>query len=235
MDSFLSGYTHVQEPMHDTDCGDILGYELLVREELNGEQFSGANDIVQRFTSSGQIQWLDAQGVRKAIDSIVESGSASNQIYSANVSRFSLEHREFEEYVESLIGGVDLGGRFYLDIMDMKFSYLRWQLQYSINRLKDKGAKFILGNLSQNTLSLLDVIDFGYVKIQQKQIDEDPVLCARLVQRVRDSGAVPIAVGVETQVQLNSVRNIGIGLLQGYHVEGPQALYQQALWDLQAS
>jgi EAL domain-containing protein (putative c-di-GMP-specific phosphodiesterase class I) len=105
-------------------------------------------------------------------------------------------------------------------------------LASAVGRLRDLGARVAVDDAGSGYSSLQHIVRLrpDIVKLDialTRHIDHDPArraLGEALVSFGREIGAAITAEGIETEAELDTLRRIGVGYGQGYHLARPQPL-----------
>jgi diguanylate cyclase (GGDEF)-like protein len=231
----------VYQPIVQLSTGQILGYEGLVRVgPETGFPHTGA--LFDAAEVAGRVLDLD----RTALDSVLRgAGSVPvNTMISLNVSPRSFEVPEFNATVFLAIirrHGV-APNRVLLELTERDAIRDPDRLRAAILELQAAGVRIAADDVGAGNagLRLLSQFRFDVVKIdlslvQGGAIDDQtlPVI-ASLVQLARQWGALTIAEGVETEAQLQMIRQLDIDAGQGYLLGRPGPILATDRVDLDA-
>ena len=184
---------------------------LLEREDLIGDMDYYMLEKVCAF-----LEGLDRQGVR-------------NFSISCNCSRRTFSSADFiPRCVEILKGHAFLRERLVLEITESSLAQDMDQARQNALALKELGVRIVLDDFGEGFTSFYDLLEYPVdgVKLDKSLIDSigtakgDAILRA-IAQVCCELDLTILAEGVETEVQALALRDMGCGLIQGYHFYHP--------------
>ncbi len=217
----------VYQPIEDVKTGDVHAVEALMRLRMLDGTSVPPSLFIPVAERTGAILELG----RWAIDTVCRDLLATDMVdtVSVNVSPIQLQSPGFAASVAAILAATGVrGSRLALEItegveMEMHSNVLR-----CISDLKRLGVKIWLDDFGTGFagLSWLRLIDFDVVKIDRSFLHDVDTAKGRTMLRdivglVRNSGPRILIEGVETEIQLNLVRRLGIDQVQGYFVGRP--------------
>ena len=224
------GLTPVYQPIVDLTTGNILGYEGLVRvDPASGFPHTGA--LFDAAEVAGRVLDLD----RAALE-VVLAGSRqipADALISLNVSPRSFEAPEFNAtaFLSILRRHGMAPERVILELTERDVIQDPEVLRTAIQTVQKAGVRVAADDVGAGNagLRLLSQFRFDVVKIDlslvQGGASEDQTLSVltSLVDLARRWGALTIAEGVETPVQLQMIRQLDVDAGQGYLLGRPAA------------
>ena len=220
--------TPVYQPIIHLPTGRILGYEGLVRADpRSGFPHTGA--LFDAAEIAGRVLDLD----RAALE-VVLRGAADlphETLLSVNVSPRSFEAPEFNATVFLAIlrrHGI-APERVIMELTERDAVRDAAQLRSTILALQAAGVRVAADDVGAGNagLRLLSQFQFDVVKIDLSLVqggtnhDQTLSVLGSLVDLARRWGALTIAEGVETAVQLQMIRELGVEAAQGYLLGRP--------------
>ena len=210
------------QPIVDLASGTIRGVEALTR--FRGYTGSPA-DVFSAATDAGMGVELELAAVRAAL--LLLSPLPEHLYLSVNVSPATA--KSFE--LEALLVGIS-AERIILELTEHARFTDHSHLVARLQALKAHGVRIAIDDAGsgysglQIILALApDVIKLDIALV--KNVDRDPVrrsLVRAMTGFAAESGATIIAEGIETQTELDTLRELGVNLGQGYHLFRPKPI-----------
>jgi EAL domain-containing protein (putative c-di-GMP-specific phosphodiesterase class I) len=216
----LQDFTIALQPIVDATTGRVLAHEALSR-------FSHARDVAGVYAQAhreGHGDLLEATAIRRAIE--VPGRPEGTELF-VNVSAAALASERFWQLLPADLGGL------VVELLESRDS-LDWEsLRARMDQLLQRNARLAVDDLGAGSgdLARFLVIRPHVVKIDRALVDG----CAhdgtreRLLEVVVDlahaSGSVVCAEGVEQQADLETLRALGVDLIQGYLIGRPSAAW----------
>ena len=225
-DEFVMYY----QPKYNIKTKEIVGYEALVRW-MNKEKGlllpSEFLPYIDKFTLNLQ---LDRYICNKVYEELYKLKDNFVQV-SINLSEKSFEDKEFLSFVESRIdkGLIDTSKV----TLEIKEETLIKDMDTSIiDTIKELGFKLSIDEfgISYSSLEYLSKIEFDEVKLNKSFIasiddsEKNSQICKMILNMSSQLGIDVVAVGVETESQLNFVEKEGATVVQGYLYSKPLTL-----------
>ncbi len=228
----------VYQPIRDSETGELVAAEALMRlNGLNGTPIlpSSFIPIAER---TGAIHDLGLWAIRTACEEMLAPNKA--QLVSVNVSPVQLRAPGFAASVAEILArsGVS-GNRLALEITEGLAMELHSYVTASISELRALGVQLWLDDFGTGHagLSWLRAVDFHTVKIDRSflhaaETTEGRAMLEDMVTLIRNRGSGILIEGVETEEQGTLARDLGIALIQGYHIGRPAPALQFAATDI---
>ncbi|MBQ7920852.1 MAG: EAL domain-containing protein [Lachnospiraceae bacterium] len=226
-------YAYLQ-PKISIATGKIVGAEALVRWIRKDGTIIPPLHFVDIFEGNGFITKVDFCVLDRVLVYLKEALQTGEEIVPISVN-FSRRHNEYEEFVPSIFRHLNRHGvpgeLLEVEITESVFMSNLEKLNQNIEKLHEGGVvvsidDFGSGYSSLNVLSSVtaDVIklDKEFLHYIDKQQSYDFV--KHLIGLMKHMGASVLAEGVETQVQLDMLRDAGCDMAQGYYFAKPMPI-----------
>ncbi|MGF9567469.1 EAL domain-containing protein [Neorhizobium sp. JUb45] len=224
----------VYQPLVDLKTGRQDAAEALMRlKTLDGDNISPTLfiPIAER---TGIILELGKWSIRTVCREMLVSNQAD--VVSVNVSPIQLRTPGFAASVAAILGETGVSGnRLAFEITEGLDMEIHSDVLRCISDLKTLGIRIWLDDFGTGFagLSWLRLIDFDTVKIDRSflhDIDTERgrIMLGDIVDLVRHRGPNILVEGVETEEQLQCLRDMNIDFAQGYHVGRPVAAARTA-------
>jgi EAL domain-containing protein (putative c-di-GMP-specific phosphodiesterase class I) len=219
------------QPQIDVASGQIVAVESLSRwmhPELGMQSPLVFIPIAEEF---GMIDEVGDYMVGEACQLALELRERDLAIEVAvNVSALQLASAAFFEHLEQLVADLRLTpGALTLEVTESRFIANRPQVSRRLGRLRDVGIDVSIDDFGVGHSSVEQVLALpaNELKIDrmivQDQTATNGALLATIVRLVRDRGMRTVAEGVETEQQLDRVRELGCDRAQGYLIGYPMS------------
>ncbi|MCR4611137.1 MAG: EAL domain-containing protein, partial [Lachnospiraceae bacterium] len=206
--------------------------EALVRWNHPQLGMISPGDFIPLFESNGLIQKLDQFVWKSAAAQIKEWKEKFGLTIpiSVNVSRIDIYNPDLEEVLAAI---VEINGlktnELFLEITESAYADDASRLIEVVNNLRERGFEIEMDDFGTgySSLNMLTAIPIDALKMDmsfvRNMLEDDMSL--KLVQLIIDIASfldVPvIAEGVETKDQLDTLRDLGCDLIQGYYFSKP--------------
>lgn len=210
----------VFQPILDLRTNVVVGYEALTRfADGRGPEHQMAETL-----SSGAAVELEAALVQAAVDS-AQSFIADTFLAINASSRFVIADATFRSIIQGALCDVVV------------------ELREPVTIDADQALRQVIGSLPRNaslaidnaglghkSLALVGTLQPRFVKLDRNQvagIDGDPARQAQvrtLVSVAEGAGTTVVATGIETEMELVTLRDLGVGCGQGYLLGRPSEL-----------
>ena len=226
-------YAYLQ-PKISIATGKVVGAEALVRWIRKDGTIIPPLHFVDIFEGNGFITKVDFCVLSRVLAYLKEALESGEEVVPISVN-FSRKHNEYEEFVPSIFRylnryGVQ-GELLEVEITESVFMSNLEKLNSNIERLHEGGVTvsiddFGSGYSSLNVLSSVtaDVIklDKEFLHYIDKQQSYDFV--KHLIGLMKHMGASVLAEGVETEMQLDMLKEAGCDMAQGYYFAKPMPI-----------
>ena len=220
------------QPKVSIATGEIVGAEALVRWiRPDGEMISPGR-FVPIFEQNGFITEMDFAIYKNAVEDIAKWLKLGIEVplISLNVSRFHLGDENFCEKLNSLVdtSGVP-HGRVELEITESLLTENLEKLIETVTRFKEMGFKISVDDFGSgySSLNLITQLPFDTLKIdggfflRKDLTDKNKKVISSVVTLAKSLNLETVSEGVETQVQVDFLRDLGCDMIQGFFYYKP--------------
>lgn len=214
----------VFQPIIDLITSEPVMSEALTRFDTShkfntGEWFEEALEL-------GMSKQLELATLRKAVAAVKEHGEPGMKV-SINVSPAVLVDKELPGVLASLdLKDVVLEITEYARVSDYE------ETRQIIEEFRSKGVRVAIDDAGAGYSSLRHILDLmpDLIKLDislVRSIDTDPArhaLAAGLTSFANEIGASIVAEGIETEAELEALRQLGVQMGQGFHLAMPMPL-----------
>ncbi|MFI3174091.1 MAG: bifunctional diguanylate cyclase/phosphodiesterase [Bacillota bacterium] len=227
------------QPKFDIQTEKICGAEALVRW-ITPEKMIFPDTFIPLFEKNGFITTLDFIIYEQVIQYIRNSLDAGLPVYpiSVNVSRNHMANTNFANDFMKLINKYDVPKEYLeLEITESVFVEDTHALQNFIETIKEKELKVSIddfGTAYSSLQSLTDIqadilkIDKGFLDNidfnLENGINKDKILIKNIIQLAKEMEFHVICEGIETQEQVEFLKNVGCEHGQGYVFARPMSI-----------
>ncbi|OJI59382.1 Phytochrome-like protein cph2 [Vibrio vulnificus] len=230
----LSGdFVLFYQPQFDTDKQQINSVEVLIRHQDHSGQITPPY-FLNDFRLLGLTSELDLWVVRTALCEV--SPLASNPCFkvSINISPETCLVADFASRIINMIEESALDfHQVELEITEELLIQDAKQTQRVLDKLRGKGVQIALDDFGSgySSIGYLSKFDFDKVKIDRSLVlnldnHKGRELFRLTTEIVKTTGAEIVVEGVETEIELNFVSQLGIHLVQGYYFYKPMPFTQ---------
>ena len=224
------------QPKWDIVKDEIIGGEALVRWIKNDGSMVYPSDFIPVFESNGFIETLDfymlEQLCVKLKELTAENGKYKIVPISVNQSRILINNPDYVKNVEKVIKRYDTDvSKIQLEITENLFFDQKDKMIEVINSLKALGFDMAMDDFGSgySSLNILKDIPFDILKIDKDFFDEasisnaSTVILKKILEMAKELNIDVICEGVETQEQVDMLRDFGCHAVQGYFYGKPIA------------
>jgi len=213
----------VYQPVFALNDGVCLGFEGLVRPD-DGTSFRNASALFVAAEAVSRTVELDLAAVRKLAEGAAELGP--EHYLAVNLSPRTLEAVAFNPH--EILGAFTRAGvepsRLVIELTEREAVEDMDRLLRNLAVFKRTGARIAADDVGAGNagLQLLSRIEFDIIKIDLSLVQNGAVLepsravLRALLEMARRRRATTVAEGIETPIQLEIVRDLGIEVGQGY-------------------
>ncbi len=222
-ESFVVHY----QPIVDIETDEVVGAEALLRvQDAEGSLLSPA-EFIDAAESTGLITKLGSQMLQVTCAQLAawsEQPGGAHEI-SVNVSPRQLADRDLPQHVHTALNAAGVApDRLHLEITESILIGHQATVDASISYLRALGVKIGLDEFGtgQSSLGYLKRFPVDFVKIDRSLVaglgtsEQDTAIVRATVELAHNLGLVVIAVGVETDEQLDMLHLLGCDRAQGY-------------------
>jgi diguanylate cyclase (GGDEF)-like protein len=211
------------QPIYSLTDGVCVGFEGLVRPGP-GSGFRNATDLFVAAEAVNRTVELDLAAVR-----VITAGARhlpANRYLAVNLSPRTIEAAAFNPHeVLSILadGGIE-SRRLVIEVTEREVIEDMARLAANLHAIRRTGARIAADDVGSGNagLQLLSQVDFDVIKIDLSLVQSGPVLAPSravvraLIDMAERRGATTVAEGIETPIQLEVLRELGIRVGQGY-------------------
>lgn len=219
------------QPKHDARTGALVGAEALVRWMHPEYGFMSPGEFVPLFERNGFITEIDAFVWRRTCRSLRKWLDAGLPVVpvSVNISRMDLVLPDFLSRLCEPVSQYSIPEKYlHIEVTESLFADRMEELVSTLSRCHELGFLVELDDFGTgySSLNILGELPLDMVKLDMSFVRsmEDPHrarIVNGMVRLTHSLGLRAIAEGVETEEQLNALRNIGIDAIQGYYYAKP--------------
>jgi len=216
------------QPMVDLHTESVVAAEALLRVHANGNLLSPAA-FIEAAESAGLIARLSSQVLEITCQQLAEwtsagPGTGAGEIF-VNISPRQLADPDLPTRV---VGALEHAGvaptKLWLEITESMLIGAQDTIDASIDYLRSLGVRIGLDDFGagQSSLGYLKRFPLDFVKIDRSLIaglgvhDHDAAIVRATIELAHNLGLLVVAVGVETDVQLEYLQLLGCDRAQGY-------------------
>lgn len=220
------------QPKVNTETGEIEGAEALARWiRPDGEMISPAR-FVPVFEQNGFIADMDFAIYRNAVADIrrwMRDGIDVPQI-SLNVSRHHMRDESFPDKICALVDNLGVPReKIELEITESMLTENMNKLIDAMKTLKDAGFRISVDDFGSgySSLNLITVLPFHTLKIdggfflRNELTEKNKKVITSIVELAKSLNYQTVSEGVETDEQVEFLREIGCDMIQGYYYYKP--------------
>lgn len=220
------------QPKHAAATSEIIGVEALVRWIHPIYGFMSPGEFIPLFEKNGFVCRLDRYVWRRVCRDINEwlrQGFPAIPV-SVNVSRMDLLQPGFVSDVILPIQEYNINtDLLHMEITESIYIEDEESLSPVITQLKDIGIKIELDDFGSgfSSIDILSKLPLDIIKLDIKLIrnlETNPLIVKSIVQFMHTLGYTVIAEGVETDAQLEQLKNMKCDYIQGYCYSKPLTL-----------
>jgi len=220
------------QPKVNTSTGQIEGAEALVRWiRPNGEMISPGK-FVPVFEQNGFIADMDFAIYRRAVADIkrwMRDGMAVPMI-SLNVSRHHMKDEAFPDKICALVDNLGVPrNKIELEITESMLTENMNTLLDAMTKLRNAGFRISVDDFGSgySSLNLITIMPFDTLKIdggfflRNKLTDKNKTVITTIVELAKNLNFTTVSEGVETDEQVEFLRDLGCDMIQGYYYYKP--------------
>lgn len=224
------------QPIVDLDTRQVVSAEALLRLRDDDGVLMSPGELIDAAESSGLITLLGTQVLRATGEQLAVWISRNDPMgideISVNISPRQLADPDLPNQVQGALNasGID-ADRLCLEITENVFIGQQSTIDASISYLRALGVKIGLDEFGsgQSSLSYLKRFPLDFVKIDRTLIsgigrsEQDTAIVRATIDLAHNLDLTVIAVGVETEAQLDALDLLGCDRIQGYFFAPPMA------------
>jgi len=210
----------------------LAGGEALVRWIKNDGTMVYPNDFVPVFEKNGFIERLDMFMLESACQMIHEMVKQGKKVYpiSVNQSRVLLHNKNYIDRITEILKKYNVPqGCIELEITETVFFMEKDKMFSVLNSLKSREVAISMDDFGSgySSLNMLKDFPFDVLKIDREFFSESITsessiwILRKIVEMARGLGIKVICEGVETQEQVDMLKDLGVSYVQGYFYSKP--------------
>lgn len=217
----------VYQPILSVETGRVEGVEALMRLRMLDGTIVPPSLFIPVAERTGSIIELGRWAIRAACDELLADNHV--RFVSVNISPMQLKTPGFSATVAAILGETGVAGnRLAFEITEGLEMEMHSDILRCVNDLKLLGVRIWLDDFGTGFagLSWLRLIDFDTVKIDRSFLHDSSLpkgkaMLQDIIGLVRNRGHQILIEGVETGEQMQLMHELGIDLVQGYHIGRP--------------
>lgn len=221
------------QPKVEIKTGRIIGAEALVRKIQKNGSLIMPDSFIPIYESENVISHVDLFVLEEACRIIRkwEQETSSSFIISVNLSRVTLMEKDIVNKILKVCCKYDVEpSKICIEITESSSKIQLEELSRLAGEIIEAGFKISLDDYGTkySNLAILSAIDFNEIKLDKSLIDgletneKSQVLVRYVIQMCRTlNQMIPIAEGIETQGQIEILKDLGCNFGQGYYFSKP--------------
>ncbi len=213
------------------DC--IIGAEALVRWIKGDGSMIYPSDFIPLFETNGFIEKLDFHMLEmlcKRICDLEKEGKYNIVPISVNQSRILINNPDYVKNVEKVISRYDTKvEHLEIEITETVFFDEKNKMIEVVNQLKELGLSLAMDDFGSgySSLNILRDIPFDILKIDREFVSESVaskssiIIMQKIIEMAKGLNIKVICEGVETKEQIDTLRDLGCTMVQGYYYSKP--------------
>lgn len=212
--------------------GRVIGAEALVRWIRQDGEIISPGKFVPIFEENGFITDMDFAIYRNAISDISRwlKMGVSVPLISLNVSRFHLNEDNFPERLNGLVDKYGVPHKYIeLEITESLLTENLDRLVDTVTQLKEMGFRISIDDFGSgySSLNLITQLPFDTLKIdgafflKNDLTDKNKKVITSIVTLAKSLNLETVSEGVETQTQVDFLKELGCDMIQGYFYYKP--------------
>jgi EAL domain-containing protein (putative c-di-GMP-specific phosphodiesterase class I) len=214
----------------------LARYEVLLRLRTADGSLVQPKEFLARAAQQSLMPHIDRWVVRTLLTWLSDNRKTWARVpcvFSINLSGLSLSDAQFVSFVEASVGESGLPPQaLCFDIIERTASSGSLSMNESMKRLEALGCEVALDDFGANppAYGYLRSIPVHYFKIDSSLVGAAPndrvarAMISAIVRMAGDLGVRTVAESVESDVELQAVRSLGVDYAQGYLLGRPQSL-----------
>ncbi len=220
------------QPQVDVETGNVVGAEALVRWiRPNGEIIS-PGVFIPIFEQNGFIADMDFAIYRRAIADIRrwQRAGITPPVISLNISRHHMMDDAFPSKICALVDNLGVPHELIeLEITESMLTQNMNQLLDIMTQLKNAGFRIAVDDFGSgySSLNLITLLPFDTLKIdggfflRNKLTEKNKAVITSVMEMAKNLKLTTVSEGVETDEQVDFLRDIGCDTIQGYYYYKP--------------
>ncbi|MBO5081756.1 MAG: GGDEF domain-containing protein [Lachnospiraceae bacterium] len=213
------------------DC--LVGAEALVRWIKNDGSMIYPSDFIPLFETNGFIEKLDFHMLEmlcKRLRDLEQDEKYKLVPISINQSRILINNPDYVKNVEKVISRYDIDVKnLEIEITETVFFDEKNKMIEVVNQLKELGLNLAMDDFGSgySSLNILRDIPFDILKIDREFVSESVaskssiIIMQKIIEMAKGLKIKVICEGVETKEQIETLRDLGCTMVQGYYYDKP--------------
>ncbi|QSX33903.1 EAL domain-containing protein [Shewanella avicenniae] len=211
------------QPLISTKTGRPVSLEALLRWRVDGNLIP-PDEFIPIAEQNGLIKSIGAWVLQQAfIASKKLNETHPGMIMGINVSLLQFQDEHFTQMISSLLHSVDAQPEYInLEITESAFSLEKHLLLTKIKQLQEMGFMVSIDDFGTGYSSLASILELttNAIKIDKSFVDnldtKGEIIIEAVIQIANRLGQHVVAEGVEYQWQADTLKQMGVHLIQGY-------------------
>ena len=219
------------QPLYDVSKNKIYGAEVLARKLDHEGKIHSPIEFIHIMEREGSISLLDYEMLRQSCELLVKwQEEWSNLILNVNFSRVTIHEADCVARVDEILRetGAD-PKQIIIEItessQDMQFE----RMEECLSELKSRGFSIALDDMGTEAacLEMLYLPQLDIIKIDRSLIcrsvnsEREKIVIEGLIDLCHRLGMTCVAEGIETEEQVELLKQLNCDRLQGYHIGKP--------------
>lgn len=213
------------------DC--LVGAEALVRWIKNDGSMIYPSDFIPLFETNGFIEKLDFHMLEmlcKRLRDLEQDEKYKLVPISINQSRILINNPDYVKNVEKVISRYDIDVKnLEIEITETVFFDEKNKMIEVVKQLKELGLNLAMDDFGSgySSLNILRDIPFDILKIDREFVSESVaskssiIIMQKIIEMAKGLKIKVICEGVETKEQIETLRDLGCTMVQGYYYDKP--------------
>ena len=222
------------QPIYNIDTNKIVSAETLIRWHHPQKGLMSPSKFIHVFEKNGFVTRLDRFAWGDACRFLSRQRDNGLEVVpiSVNVSRINMYDQSFVDYMQSLLAKYDLEPwMLRIEITESAYMDNPAQLVKVLKKLKNAGFTVLMDDFGSgySSLNILKDLTVDVLKLDMKFIQNferssrASIIMESVVQMAHNLGIDTVVEGVETETQVEVLKEIGCNVVQGYYYAKPMS------------
>jgi len=222
------------QPIYNIDTNKIVSAETLIRWHHPQKGLMSPSKFIHVFEKNGFVTRLDRFAWGDACRFLSRQRDNGLEVVpiSVNVSRINMYDQSFVDYMQSLLAKYDLEPwMLRIEITESAYMDNPAQLVKVLKKLKNAGFTVLMDDFGSgySSLNILKDLTVDVLKLDMKFIQNferssrASIIMESVVQMAHNLGIDTVVEGVETETQVEFLKEIGCNVVQGYYYAKPMS------------
>ncbi len=220
------------QPQVNTQTGEVVGAEALVRWIRPDGEMISPGKFIPIFEQNGFIADMDFAIYRRAIADIRrwQRAGITPPVISLNISRHHMMDDSFPAKICALVDNLGVPhDMLELEITESMLTQNMNKLLDIMTQLKDAGFRIAVDDFGSgySSLNLITLLPFDTLKIdggfflKNELTEKNKAVITSVMEMAKNLKLYTVSEGVETDEQVDFLREIGCDTIQGYYFHKP--------------